>query len=65
MKCVIGKFESGLSQELSHVLLSQASQGCFGRFVVNLSYMASHSGSWVQKLGIFETSGYFFYLLKL
>lgn len=48
IKCVIGKFETVLSQEISHILLSQGSQGYFGRAVVT-SYMASDLENGVQK----------------
>lgn len=51
IKCVIGKFESVLSQEISHILLSQGSQGFFGKVVVMFLTWLLTQGMGYKKLG--------------
>lgn len=56
IKCVIGTFESVLSQEISHILLSQGSQGCFGGVVVTFLPWLLTQGMGYKGFTIFEIS---------
>lgn len=51
IKCVIGKFESVSSQEISHILLSQGSQGFFGKVVVTSLTWLLTQGMGYKRLG--------------